>query len=183
MTGTLPTKSGVTAFLQLPERDAVALALKWKALMLSGEGRSKPLAEATINRRLAALKSLVVMRANLGVCNFNLERVKGEKVSKYRDTAGVDRATFERILGTCDRATLAGKRDYALLRLLWGGDMDAVIADAKDYRSKASGHCGASPSTRKIETSSASCRCSSTTTGESSYLSPDISGNSYLPVT
>jgi integrase/recombinase XerC len=50
MTGTLHTKSGVTAFLQLPERDAVALALKWKALMLSGEGRSKPLAEATINR-------------------------------------------------------------------------------------------------------------------------------------
>ena len=120
MTGTLPTKSGVTAFLQLPERDAVALALKWKALMLSGYGRSKPLAEATINRRLAALKSLVVMGANLGVCNFNLARMKGEKVSKYRDTAGVDRATFERILGTCDRATLAGKRDYALLRLLWG---------------------------------------------------------------
>jgi integrase/recombinase XerC len=80
MAGTLPTKSGVTAFLQLPERDAVALALKWKALMLSGYGRSKPLAEATINRRLAALKSLVVMGANLGVCNFNLARVKGEKV-------------------------------------------------------------------------------------------------------
>ena len=45
MTGALPTKSAVTAFLQLPERDAVALALKWKAIMMSGEGRARPLSD------------------------------------------------------------------------------------------------------------------------------------------
>jgi integrase/recombinase XerC len=120
MTGALPTKSAVTAFLQLPERDAVALALKWKAIMMSGEGRTRPLAEATINRRLAALKSLVNMGLNLGVGSFSLERVKGEKVAKYRDTSGISSDAFSAILVTCDLATLAGKRDYALLRLLWG---------------------------------------------------------------
>ena len=120
LTGQLPTKSGVTQFLQLPERDAVALVLKWKAIMMSGEGRKKPLAEATINRRLAAIKSLVNMGLNLGVCDFNLARIKGETIQKYRDTTGIDKASFERILSTCNRQTVAGKRDYALLRLLWG---------------------------------------------------------------
>jgi len=120
ITGQLSSRSGVTQFLQLPERDAVALVLKWKAIMMSGEGRSKPLAEATINRRLAAIKSLVVMGQNLGVCDFNLARIKGETVAKYRDTTGIDAETFKQILSTCNRETVAGKRDYALLRLLWG---------------------------------------------------------------
>ncbi|MEG4989788.1 tyrosine-type recombinase/integrase [Microcoleus sp. BR0-C5] len=120
VTGQLPTKASVNAFLRLPERDAVSLVLKWKAGMMSGEGRKKPLAEATINRRLAAIKSLVTMGLNLGVCDYNLARVKGETIAKYRDTTGINKATFERILSTCDRETVAGKRDYALLRLLWG---------------------------------------------------------------
>lgn len=120
LTGQLPTKSGVTQFLQLAEREAVALVLKWKAIMMSGEGRKKPLAEATINRRLAAIKSLVTMGLNLGVCDFNLARIKGETIQKYRDTTGIDKVSFERILSTCNRQTVAGKRDYALLRLLWG---------------------------------------------------------------
>lgn len=120
ITGQLPTKLAVTQFLRLPERDAVALVLKWKAVMLSGEGRKKPLTEATINRRLAAIKSLVTMGLNLGVCDYNLARIKGETIQKYRDTTGIDRATFERILSTCNRQTFVEKRDYALLRLLWG---------------------------------------------------------------
>jgi integrase/recombinase XerC len=59
------------------------------------------------------------MGLNLGVCDFTLARVKGEKLTKYRDTSGINSDTFSAILATCDRATLAGKRDYALLRLLW----------------------------------------------------------------
>lgn len=120
MTGQLPSRSTVTEFLRLAEREAVGLVLKWKAIMMSGEGRKKPLAEATINRRLAAIKSLVTMGLNLGVCNYNLARIKGETVQKYRDTTGIDASTFELILSTCNRETVAGKRDYALLRLLWG---------------------------------------------------------------
>jgi integrase/recombinase XerC len=45
---------------------------------------------------------------------------QGEKIVGYRDTTGVDTKTFELILQQCDLATLAGKRDCALLRLLWG---------------------------------------------------------------
>jgi integrase/recombinase XerC len=54
------------------------------------------------------------------VCNYGLEDVGGEKVQKYRDTTGIDSETFKRVLQECDRSTLSGKRDYALLRLLWG---------------------------------------------------------------
>jgi integrase/recombinase XerC len=69
---------------------------------------------------LAAVKSLVEMDRKLGACHYSLEDTKGEKIVGYRDTTGVDTKTFERILQQCDLATLAGKRDYALLRLLWG---------------------------------------------------------------
>jgi len=57
--------------------------------------------------------------------HYTLGDLKGEKVASYRDTTGVDRPTFERILQQCSRATLAGARDYALLRLLWGNARSA----------------------------------------------------------
>jgi integrase/recombinase XerC len=95
------------------------VVLKYKAKLISGEGRKAPLKEATVNRRLAAIKSLIEMGRKLGTCCFSLEDIKGEKAQKYRDTAGIDARSFEQILGQCDRATVSGKRDYALLRLLW----------------------------------------------------------------
>jgi integrase/recombinase XerC len=98
----------------------VAVVLKYKAKLISGEGRKAPLKEATVNRRLAALKSLIEMGRKMGTCCFSLEDIKGEKAQKYRDTTGIDTRAFERILGQCDLATVSGKRDYALLRLLWG---------------------------------------------------------------
>jgi integrase/recombinase XerC len=95
------------------------VVLKYKAKLISGEGRKAPLKEATVNRRLAAIKSLIEMGRKLGTCCFSLEDIKGEKAQKYRDTAGIDARSFEQILSQCDRATVSGKRDYALLRLLW----------------------------------------------------------------
>jgi integrase/recombinase XerC len=101
-------------FLHLEERQAVSVVLKYKAKLID-----KGLKEATVNRRLAAVKSLVEMGRKLGACHYSLEDIKGEKIVGYRDTTGLTE-TFERILQQCDRATKAGKRDYALLRLLWG---------------------------------------------------------------
>ncbi len=115
MTGTPALPDNVLEFLHLEERQAVSVVLKYKAKLID-----KGLKEATVNRRLAAIKSLVEMVRKLGVCHYALGDIKGEKVAKYRDTTGVDAGTFERVLQQCDRATLAGKRDYALLRLLWG---------------------------------------------------------------
>lgn len=115
MAGGYPDPDRVLEFLHLEERQAVAVILKYKAKMFQ-----KGLKEATVNRRLSAIKSLVAMGKKLGVCAYSLtDIIKGEKASKYRDTSGVNRETFRLILQQCNVTTTKGKRDYALLRLLW----------------------------------------------------------------
>lgn len=101
-------------FLSLDRHGAYALVSRYK-----GELITKGLKSATINRRLAAIKSLVAFSYNCGHCEFMLEAVKGEKLSAYRDTTGVDPDTFKRVLSGIDRTSLKGVRDYALLLLLW----------------------------------------------------------------
>ena len=115
MTGKEVTPDLVLEFLHLERTQAVSVVLKYKASLIQ-----QGLKEATVNRRIAALKSLVAMGRKIGVCNFSLEDIKGEKVERYRDTTGIDVESFSRVLKVCDRHTLQGKRDYALLRLLWG---------------------------------------------------------------
>ncbi len=115
MAGGEPTQDRVLEFLHLEERQAVAVVLKYKA-KLFGRG----LKEATVNRRLSAIKSLVAMGKKLGVCAYSItDIIKGEKAEKYRDTTGVSRDAFKLVLQQCDLSTTKGKRDYALLRLLW----------------------------------------------------------------
>jgi len=101
-------------FLTLDRHGAYALVSRYK-----GELIQKGLKSATINRRLAAIKSLVSFSYNCGHSDFMLEAVKSEKLSAYRDTSGVDCETFKRVLGGIDRTSLKGIRDYALLLLLW----------------------------------------------------------------
>lgn len=101
-------------FLTLDRHKAFELVSRYK-----GELITKGLKSATINRRLAAIKSLVCFAYNCGHCDFMLESVKGEKLSAYRDTTGVDSETFKRVLSAIDRTSLKGIRDYALLILLW----------------------------------------------------------------
>jgi integrase/recombinase XerC len=115
MTGKIPTPDVVLEFLHLEQGQAMAVVLKYKAHLIR-----KGLKEATVNRRLAAIKSLVVTGRKLGVCHYSLQDVQSERVQKYRDTSGIDRHTFELILNQCDLTTPKGKRDYAILRLLWG---------------------------------------------------------------
>lgn len=101
-------------FLSLDRHGAYALVSRYK-----GELIQKGLKSATINRRLAAIKSLVAFSYNCGHCEFMLESVKGEKMSSYRDTTGVDSETFKQVLSAIDRTSLKGIRDYGLLILLW----------------------------------------------------------------
>ena len=101
-------------FLTLDRHGAYALVSRYK-----GELIQKRLKSATINRRLAAIKSLVAYAYNCGHSEFMLEAVKGEKLSAYRDTSGVDPETFKQVLSAIDRTSLKGIRDYALLILLW----------------------------------------------------------------
>ena len=114
MTGKPATRDSVLEFLHLDRSRAVAVVLNYKALLFK-----KGLSEATVNRRLAAIKSLAAMGRKLGVCHFTLEDVKGEKVQQYRDTSGISPDAYRRVYQQCERSTLKGKRDYALLKLLW----------------------------------------------------------------
>lgn len=101
-------------FLTLDRHGAYALVSRYKGELIQNNLKS-----ATINRRLAAIKSLVAFSYNCGHCEFMLESVKGEKMSSYRDTTGVDSETFKQVLSAIDRGSLKGVRDHALLILLW----------------------------------------------------------------
>ena len=91
-------------------------------LMLYREGmrtRTPPLAPATINRRLAAVRSLLKMSYRLGLSQTDGRNlVDSEKSKAYRNTRGTDLDNLKRLLALPDRTTIKGKRDYALLRLL-----------------------------------------------------------------
>jgi integrase/recombinase XerC len=101
-------------FLSLDRHKAFELVSRYKGDLIKNNLKS-----ATINRRLAAIKSLVAFSYNCGHCEFMLEAVKGEKLCAYRDTTGIDPEAFKTVLSAIDRTSLKGIRDYALLLLLW----------------------------------------------------------------
>ena len=76
-------------------------------------------APATINRRLAALRSLVKLARTLGLIPWVLE-VDGLRTEAYRDTRGPGQAGFRKLLETlAGRSDGKAVRDRALLRLLY----------------------------------------------------------------
>jgi integrase/recombinase XerC len=126
-----PTRSVTQEFLSLDRFAALSLVLRYKAHLRDERG----LAEATRNRRLSAIKSLVRLGNQLGQCDFSLSEVSGDKVVRYRDTTGVSKEVYRDLLAVPDRSTLKGKRDYAILRLLWDNALrrgEIESADIKD---------------------------------------------------
>lgn len=115
------------AFLRVPTTDDAA-----RLLLGSGQGSanetalayrtdllSRTLAPATINRRLAAVRSLVKLARLLGIVGWTLD-VGGVKAERYRDTKGPGRVGVVRLFGALEGQT-TGKaiRDVAILRLLF----------------------------------------------------------------
>lgn len=92
---------------------ANALVLAYRADLLD-----RKLQAATINRRLAAVRSLVKLARTLGMVPWSLE-VENLKAQAYRDTRGPGRQGFRRLLEEAGSRT-DGKalRDGAVLRLL-----------------------------------------------------------------
>lgn len=89
-------------------------ALEYRAELLN-----RGLAPSTVNRRLAALRSLVKLGRTLGMIPWSLE-VSGVKGDKYRDTRGPGAETARRLMETAARDdSPKGRRDYLVLRLLW----------------------------------------------------------------
>ena len=93
---------------------ANAIALDYKAHLMELH-----LSPATINRRLAALRSLVKLARTLGLIPWKLE-VEGMKSEGYRDTRGPGRQGFHQMLQVLERRKDAKAiRDRAILRCLF----------------------------------------------------------------
>ena len=102
------------ALLTRGHGEANALALSYKTSLVE-----RKLAAATVNRRLAALRSLVKLARTLGSVPWALE-VESMKGESYRDTRGPARGSVRRMLERLDaRLDAKGRRDRALLRLLF----------------------------------------------------------------
>jgi len=82
--------------------------------------QERELASATINRRLAALRSLVKLARVLGLITWELE-VEGVKGAAYRDTRGPGIEGFRKMMDLLEQTHNAkAVRDRAILRLLFG---------------------------------------------------------------
>jgi len=114
MTGTKPKQDSIAEFLRLDGHKATVVVTKYR-IQLNESG----LSPNTINRRLAAIKSLITFGRKLGICNYAVD-VDNVTTQTYRDTSGVTEREFLEVIRQCDRSTLIGKRNYALLLLLWG---------------------------------------------------------------
>jgi integrase/recombinase XerC len=109
--------------------EANALALTYKAHLTD-----RGLAAATINRRLAALRSLVKLARVLGRIAWMLE-VQNAKAQPYRDTRGPGRSGFRAMLGNLGDDGPKTRRDRAILRLLYERGLrrgEVVALDLED---------------------------------------------------
>lgn len=93
--------------------EANALALQYKADLIR-----RGFQPATINRRLAALRSLVKLARTLGLIPWILE-VQNMKTESYRDTRGPGKEGFQRMLEIAKgQKKEKAARDVLILRLL-----------------------------------------------------------------
>jgi integrase/recombinase XerC len=107
-------REAATRFISGSLGEANSIALQYRKHL--GE---RGLQSTTINRRLAALRSLSQMARTLGMIPWTLE-VKNQKVEAYRDTRGPGIDNFKKILNLAEaRGDAKGLRDKAMLRLLF----------------------------------------------------------------
>jgi integrase/recombinase XerC len=93
--------------------EANALVLAYRADMVT-----RKLQAATVNRRLAAVRSLVKLARTLGMVPWSIE-VENLKAQAYRDTRGPGRQGFRRLMEEAgSRTDRKALRDRAVLRLL-----------------------------------------------------------------
>ena len=101
---------------------------------------SRGLSPSTVNRRLAALRSLVKLSRLIGMVDFKLD-VESVKSQAYRDTRGPGREGVRLLLDELAvRKDRKGLRDYALVRLLLDLGLrrgEAVALDLVDVDFKA----------------------------------------------
>lgn len=102
------------ALLTLAPGAAHALALAYQAHLLE-----RGLQAATVNRRLATLRSLVQFAGTVGHVTWTLE-IKNVKTQPYRDTMGPGKTAIRAMLTALQaRRDAKAQRDRAALRLLY----------------------------------------------------------------
>lgn len=112
--GASDVAGAATALLTAGHGGTNEAALRYRAHLLD-----RRLSPATINRRLAALRSLVALAKTLGMVPWDL-CVPGLRAQSYRDTRGPGTAGFRKLLVRAEaRADAKGVRDRAILRLLY----------------------------------------------------------------
>lgn len=132
MTQAEPSPERIAWFLSLKRFEAISLVLRYRAELLE-----RGLAPASINVRLAAVKSLVNYARKIGKCDYSLEDVEGLRAETYRDTTGVSPETFKQIAAQVQPNSLKGKRDAAILRLLWDNALrraEVCYLNLEDYQ-------------------------------------------------
>ena len=86
-------------------------------------GPKRRFSSATVNLRLAAVRALAQEAADAGFLDQSeaaaIGRIRGEKQTGSRIGMWIEKQELDRILLSPDRSTLRGKRDYALLAVLF----------------------------------------------------------------
>lgn len=123
-----PGAEEVRVFCARPTPEIAIRLVKWKAGMLEAG-----LAEATVNRRLAAVRSMLKLAARIGVATTDGRGlVEGERAESYRDTRGIGLDAVRRLLRAPVGDGVRQKRDRALLRLLCENALRRSEASALD---------------------------------------------------
>jgi integrase/recombinase XerC len=101
------------ALVAMDSGTANGMAMAYRAHM-----RQQGLAPATINRRLAALRSVVSAARTAGLVSWDLS-VRPLRAEAYRDTRGPGVDGYRAMQAVLHTDTLQGRRDCALLSLLY----------------------------------------------------------------
>ena len=104
----------VEMLLRTGAGEANLLSLRYRAALLD-----RGLSPATVNRKLAALRSLVKVARMVGLVTFTLD-VENVRSQAYRDTRGPGVEGYRAMLGSVGgRLDAKGARDTAMLHLLF----------------------------------------------------------------
>ena len=131
--GVSPLPEHLASFLLLESHQAHELVSQYHGLLVR-----ESLAPATINQKLAAIKSLVTYANQIGKCHYTLSQIKAEKLISYRDTKGIPSDQFKLMLEAVNTETIKGLRDRSILLLLWGNALrrsELVNCQLCDYSS------------------------------------------------
>ncbi len=125
------TRDTLALFLLLDSHQAFELVSQYHGSLVK-----RSLAPATVNQKLAAIKSLVNYASQAGKCHYTLINIKSETLISYRDTRGISVEEFKKMLGAVDVNSIKGIRDRAILLLMWGNALrrsEVVNCDISDF--------------------------------------------------